>query len=109
MKKVVTFDGAIREEITHDAMTDTLHVNRVQDVEPILEANKTDYINAKELSSQRYKKPMVHAARIPLIVIEQWMKIGVNIFDPSPEMKKKVRNLLNSPEWKYLKTIPGKI
>lgn len=104
-----TFDGAILEESHYDPLSDVLTVNRVQDVEPILEANKADFINAPELHSQRYKKPLVHAARIPLIVVEQWLKMGINVFDPSPEMKKKVRQMLNSPDWRHLKTIPGKI
>ncbi len=111
MSREVIIPGGfgITERIVHDAQADELHVERVQDVEPILEANKADFNSAPGLGSQRFKKPMVHAARIPLIVIEQWMKEGINIFDPSPEMKKKVRDKLNSAEYAYLRTTPGRI
>lgn len=103
--KIIHFD--VIENVTYDSSEDKLHVERIQDVEPILEANKRDFNATPETG--RYKKPMVLAARIPLIVVEQWLKMGVNIFDPSPETKKKVRQLLNSPEWSYLKTHRGRI
>lgn len=105
----MTDSNGIVEKISYDSLEDKLTVERIQDVEPILEANKADFNNAAELHSQRYKRPLVHAARIPLIVVEQWLKEGINVFDPSHEMKKKIRQRLNSPEWAYLRTIPGKI
>jgi hypothetical protein len=37
------------------------------------------------------------------------MKEGVNIFDPSPEMQKKVAAKLNSNEYAYLRTYPGRV
>lgn len=97
----------IEEKLHYDQLEDKLIVERVQDVEPILNLNKSDYNNAPETG--RWKNPMTHVARIPLIVVEQWMQEGINVFDPSPEMKKKVRDKLNSSEYAYLRTMPGKI
>jgi hypothetical protein len=99
----------IKEKLYYDDQNDKLTVERIQDVEPILEANRADFNAAPEKFSGRYDKPMVHVARIPLIVVEQWMKEGINVFDPSQEMTKKIRQRLNSPEYAYLRTMPGKI
>lgn len=97
----------IKEKLSYDHTEDKLVVERVQDVEPILEANKRDF-NATPETGQ-FKQPLVLAARIPLIVIEQWLKEGINLFEPSPEMEKAVRKKLNSPEYAYLRTNRGRI
>lgn len=78
-------------------------VCRTQDVEPYLEANKRE---RNDFQAQR-DAPMRKVAEIPNIVVEQWLKMGVNIYDPNDN--KKVQQLLNSNEWSYLRTSPGKM
>ncbi|GAG52779.1 unnamed protein product, partial [marine sediment metagenome] len=48
-------------------------------------------------------------ASIPLVVVEQWMKEGINMLRPTEEDKKKIRQKLNDPEFRYLRTAPGRI
>ena len=80
----------------------TLIVKRTQDTTPYLEANRRrrDNFVAKRGSNMRL------VADIPNIVVEQWMKMGVNVFDRNDA--KKVQALLNSNEYQYLRTSPGK-
>ena len=49
---------------------------------------------------------MRKVAEIPAIVVEQWMKMGINIFDRNDA--KKIQQMLNSNEYAYLRTSPGK-
>ncbi len=85
-----------------------LTVNRIQDVEPILEANKAALREAP--SWRPYADDNLrHVARIPNVVVEQWMKEGINIFDPSPEMQRKIAAKLNSNEYADLRTYPGRV
>lgn len=92
-----------------------LVVKRVQDTTPYLEANRAEFNAAPSwrpyASGQfgRKDKAMRKVASIPNIVVEQWMKEGVNIFDPSPEMQKKVAQKLNSNEYQSLRTYPGRV
>lgn len=103
---------------TESALTDVLTsieckngqllVKRTQDVEPILEANKREFVEAnswRPYAGVNMKK----VASIPNVVAEQWLREGVNVFDPSPEMQKKVAQKLNSNEWLHLRTCPGRV
>lgn len=76
---------------------------RTQDVEPYLDANKR---RRNDFQTSR-KSAMRLVADIPNVVIEQWLRMGVNIFDKNDN--KKVQQLLNSNEYAYLRTSPGKI
>ena len=83
---------------------ETLLVERSQDVEPILDANKADY----DPDNKRYGgESFYRVASIPLIVIEQWMNEGVNIFDP--DHKDAIRRKLNDRSNLFLRTRPGRI
>ena len=85
-----------------DIEDDNLHVKTVQDVQPILDLNK----------AQRNASPgkfdgigdMAHVARIPMVVVEDWInKYGINVMAPNADDKKRMMALLNG-EFKYLKT-----
>ncbi len=84
---------------------DTLIVQRTQDVEPYLDKNKRAFNDAQETG--RFKGDFVKMAEIPLSVIEQWMKEGINIFDDNS--KAAIRKKLNDPDYRYLRTTPGKM
>lgn len=89
-----------------------LVVRRTQDTTAYLDANRAERNEAptwRPYASGRKDKSMRKVASIPLIVIEQWMREGVNIFDPSPEMQKKVAEKLNSNEFQGLRTYPGRV
>lgn len=87
-------------------------IKRTQDTTAYVDANRAQFNEApswRPYASGRKDKSMRKVASIPLIVIEQWMKDGVNIFDPSPEMQKKVAQKLNSIEYQGLRTYPGRV
>ena len=50
---------------------------------------------------------MWKVASIPTIVIEQWKKEGIDLW--KDEDWPKVRAKLNDPEYKWLRTSPGKV
>ncbi len=88
-----------------------LTVNRVQDVEPILEANKAAMSNAPSWRPYAGSN-LRHVASIPLVVAEQWLKEGLDIIGPAsktPEMRRKLAQKLNSNEYAYLRTYPGQV
>lgn len=80
---------------------DDVTIERVQDVEGILEENKQVYDEDQRLNAFGRR-----VASIPNIIVEQWLKEGINIFDMNkdPEVQKKVFMKLNSPDWRYLRT-----
>ena len=84
-----------------------LVVKRVQDTTPYLEENKRIRNSYSDWRHSRPKHAMRKVAEIPNIVVEKWMReLGVNIFDRNHS--KKVQQLLNSNEYAYLRTSPGK-
>ena len=89
-----------------------LVVRRTQDVEGYLEQNKRER-NAvsdwRPYASGKKDKTLRKVASIPNIVAEQWLREGVNVFSNDPEQRRKVRQKLNSNEYQYLRTFPGKV
>lgn len=77
-----------------------------QDVEAILDRNK-------ELANDGTRgytpsKDMRYVGEIPLVVAEKWKnELGVDVFNK--DHWPAVRRLLNSNEWRYLRTAPGTI
>lgn len=73
-----------------------------QDVEPIIEANKIS------MNHGTHSKEFRKMATIPPIVEMLWRKkYGIDIYNPNH--REGVKRLLNSPEWSYLRTAPGRI
>lgn len=96
------------ETIHHyDEMTDVTHIEHKQDVQSIIDMNKALHNTSKQHDG--VKKNWVHAAIIPEIIQIKWMKeFGIkDIY--SEEYWPKVKRLLNSPDYRYLKTGPMKI
>ena len=96
--------GVLLEEAEYDHTTDQLVIRRTQDCNPILEHNKEQALWTDGYTPSR---EMRRVAQIPNIIVEQWMKEGVNIFDDNcwPE----IRRRLNDPEWRHLRTCSGRI
>lgn len=97
----------LRKDLYHDEADKKVHIRYTQDVEPLLERNK--YLQNHGSKYERGKKEgMAHAASIPPVVQIEWLeKYGVNIYDRNAT--KKILELLNRPEYRYLKTTTKKI
>lgn len=92
-----------REAIFHADGTFT--VSATQDVEAILERNKELQNHSDGYTPSR---DLRYVAEIPLVVAEEWMKkYGVDVLDPNH--KAAVRRLLNSNEYRYLRTAAGQL
>lgn len=75
-------------------------IKRVEDVEPIIEANKREQTSSDGYTASR---DMRKAASIPMGVVLLWREqYGVDVFDQNhwPAVKR----LLNSNEWAYLRS-----
>jgi hypothetical protein len=81
---------------------DSFRIINEQNVTPIIDANKR-LANNESLTRKGIKKDLLHYACVPNIVILKWkQELGVDLFNRAH--RKKVFSLLNSPEYKYLKT-----
>lgn len=92
-------------EIFHPGSDGKWHLQSIQDVEPILEANKA---LATENDGYNKARDLRRAASIPNVVILKWRsELGIDIHNPDhwPAIKR----LLNSSEWRHLRTAPGQI
>lgn len=83
-----------------------LIVNRVQDVEPILEANKKEY-NSVSTKGKKFKGDFHKVATIPNVMVEKFMKMGINLMRPTKEDMVRLKKILNDPDYKHLRTTPG--
>jgi hypothetical protein len=84
----------------HPQPDGTFVIETKQDVEPMLEFNKASAIEVGKKTRGKY---MAHAAFVPDVVQYEWIKkYGFNpVFD---EDKTLLKRLLNSSEWRYLRT-----
>jgi hypothetical protein len=72
-----------------------------QDVSLILDGNKS-LANRDSYTTKGIKEDMWHYATIPAVVELEWkQKYGVTLEDPND--KKKIFQLLNHPDYRYLK------
>lgn len=94
-------NDSIIEKYHYDDVADKLTIERIQDVEPTLEANKKVY----NLGWSAQKGPMRLAARIPMVIIEDYHNRGIDLINDEKAMKQ----FLNDPDNKYLRTMPGKV
>jgi hypothetical protein len=88
-----------------DPMTDDLTVIRGEDVGPNLDLNKALYTSGDGYSPSR---EMRRAASIPMSIVEKWKnELGVDVFNR--DHREAVKRLLNSSEYLYLRTAPGRL
>jgi len=106
MKRLLEIQADGITEIFHmDELTGEITIERVQDVEPVIEANKRAQTAGDGFSPSRDFRQI---AEIPLGVVEFWRTmLGVDIFnrDHWPAVKRLLRN----SEWRHLRTSPGGI
>lgn len=101
-ERLLDFDPLSGLKTFHDfdETTETTIIRYEQDVEPVLDANKSDLNHA-----DRRLGEMAHVARVPIgIQLEWFTKYGVRMWDQNH--KGRVRRLLDSNEYKYLKRLP---
>lgn len=96
----------LKSHIVHDEMEDKLHVAHTQDIAPIIERN---IARSNEIDKHAKYGEMESVASIPMVVVVQWMKEGINVMNPTYEDTKKIKQRLNSPEYAYLRTRGGRI
>lgn len=79
-----------------------LQVRNVQDVEPILNA-------CKDYAERSQSKDMKLAARLPLVIIEQYCALKNITFQEWQRNKEHVRAVLNDPDLKAFRIWPGRV
>jgi len=103
-KRLLSYDPATGLETWHsyDSQTDETIISYTADSTPILERNKGMAKDA-EYSKQGIKQEFWHYATIPVEVKMDWLiNKGVDIYNK--DHSKKVSELLNDPDYRYLKT-----
>lgn len=101
-ERLLDFDplSGLKTYHSYDDTTQTTFIRYEQDVEPVLDANKSDLNHA-----DRKMGDMVHAARVPLgVQLEWYVKHGVKMWDKGH--RGAVHRLLDSSDYKYLKRLP---
>ena len=101
-KKLLDFDlTSGLSYYTEEKDEQQIMVGSYQDCEPLIDHCKR--VANEGLKDQGIKEGWWHYASYPAIIIEKWMnEYGVNVFDK--DHKKKVLELTNRPEYRYLKT-----
>jgi len=98
-KKLTTVNTDVTQE------GDEYVIKRSQDVSGILEDNKEAFnnysANTKEGGMGR------RIASVPFVIVEQWLKEGINVMNPSENDRVKMMAKLNSNEYQFLRTAPG--
>lgn len=97
--------GDIIETYTYNEQENRMYIERVQDVAPILEANKRAFdVDDKSHKSEVFN----HVATIPVVVLEEyWKQTGIDL--RKPENAHLLRRWLDDPDNRYFRTKPGKL
>jgi hypothetical protein len=83
----------------------SIHLESHQDAEPFLDVNKAQYTHNDGYTPDR---TMRRAASIPSILVYKWLvEEGWNAADP--DNWDKLKEKLNSSEYLYLRTAPGRL
>lgn len=101
--RIVDYDPITREgiKVGWDHENDRMLVEHFQDTSLILEDNKLAALDIDSHRKQSKNDWALHA-RIPNIIAMKWrQEYGVDIFNR--DHSKKMMQLLEDPEWKYLK------
>jgi hypothetical protein len=105
-KRLLDYDPntGVSEIFHYDQMTGDVHIETRQDVDPILDDNRT-LRNDEQYTRDGIKNGEWHFARIPIWVQVKWLnEYGRENWPMHPKNSKLLFRLLNSSEWSYLKT-----
>lgn len=108
MRKNIDFDRTtgLGQDFEYVESENKTVIRTYQDVEQILERNK-QLQNADEYKRNGIKNEFQHAASIPLAVVHEWLKEGIDVLNP--EHWPRVKAKLMDPENRYLRTTLGQI
>lgn len=108
-KRLLDFDPLTRTFTYHDYdhATKKTYITTEQDIEPLLNLNKASY---NDDGGKGVKKDWWHVARVPNNVIHKWLaEEGIDFYSKDPWHVRKVKQKLNSNEYRYLRTSEGKV
>ena len=78
--------------------TKEMAIEHIENIQPLIDSNKK-----LQQEDHHIKDEFRLSARIPMTVYYEWKnKYGVDLFNP--DHKEGVRKLINSPDYRYLKT-----
>lgn len=111
MRKLIATDkswNGIETRYLWDSAERKLVVQRVADVTHNMDVNKAEYNSHGDHKASRYSshRPMHKVASIPMGLVEQWLKEGFDVFTASDA---ELRRKLNDPDYKHLRTMPGRL
>lgn len=87
------FSGIVETVYHWDEITQELHVERVQDAEPVLETIKAKIAHGDDGWNATRDGKII--AEIPLVIAEQWMKEGVEWWNKDHDAE--IRKRINDP------------
>jgi hypothetical protein len=109
-KRFVEQDGLVKTTYHSDDMNRQVVIERNVDYKPIIEHNKKMYNHNDGYSKSRDLK---RVASIPTLVLELWTKeyngTGNWFALPKDVQTKILKKKLNSSEFQYFRTAPGKL
>jgi len=103
-ERLIHRDSDTGLEVYHDydPLTDSMQIIHRAEATPVLEANKA-LANDRDYTRKGMKQEFVKYASIPAGVVVDWLvNRGVDVYNK--EHSKKVWELVNLPEYRYLKT-----
>lgn len=100
----------VKTRYHYDHTANRLIVERVQDIEPIIEANKRKMNDCYgHTESTRWKGDLHHVASVPEVVVEKWCKDHGFTFSDFINDPKISKRFLNDPSNSHFRTKPGRI
>lgn len=120
-KRLVDYDADTLTAVWHDydEPSDTTYIYEVQDIAPIVELNTVlqnhdggHGMGLNDYSRKGIREGWWHIARIPTSIQHRWLvKHGVNLtlWGKCDWTTKKIKALLNDPEYRYLRAGLGRI
>lgn len=103
------FSG-LHGKVHYDDAEKKIHVEHLGDVEPTLERNKSVYNGHGGWASDRTGQSqdgMRHVASIPPVMLVKLRDMGIDVFSLDPDMQARLWRLLNSSDYRHLRTTPG--
>lgn len=96
------FTGVTRT-FEYDSVSDSVTIGTQQDCTNLLDDNNRQVIEADH--TQQIKNDWIKYASVPYVVIEKWKReLGINFMTTNPDEWKVVMGLINSRDWRKVKT-----
>jgi len=96
---------SLSEKYHYDESEDKLHIQRVQDVQPILEDNRRLLNDNQGFKSEIFNKK----ASIPMVILEAWLKEKGITYQEFSVNDKILKRFLNDPDNAFCLCKKGKL